>query len=51
MSPYSYKEKKKAVDLYLKHNESYSTIQKILGYPNSLTSIKSWVKEFKKIIQ
>lgn len=48
MSPYSYKEKKKAVDLYLKHNESYSTIQKILGYPNSLTSIKNWVKEFKK---
>ena len=44
MSLHSYKEKKKAIDLYLKYNESYSTIQKILGYPNNLSSIKNWVK-------
>lgn len=44
MSSYSYKEKKKAVDLYLKHNESYSTIQKILGYP-SYTLLAKWIAE------
>ena len=45
---YSYEDKKKAVDLFFQQNESYSTVQRILGYPKSIGFIKNWVKEFKK---
>ena len=45
---YSYEDKKKAVDLFFQKNESYSTVQRILGYPKSIGSIKNWVKKFKE---
>lgn len=44
---YSYEQRKKAVDLYYQYDHSLTAVQKELGYPSSLTSIKYWVKEFR----
>jgi transposase InsO family protein/transposase-like protein len=43
---YSYEQRKKAVELYFQYDHSLKAVQVKLGFPNSLTSLKNWVKEF-----
>ena len=42
---YSYEQRKKAVELYFQYDHSLKAVQVKLGLPNSLTSLKNWVKE------
>lgn len=45
---YSYEQRKKAVELYFQYDHSISAVVTELGYPKSRTSLKYWVREFKK---
>ncbi len=44
---YSYDERKKAVDLWVKYDGSYTTVCRELGYPATRT-LRRWVKEYKR---
>jgi transposase-like protein len=41
---YSY-EKKKAVEIFTQYDERFSAVKRELGYSNSKTSLRNWVRE------
>ena len=43
---YSYKERKKAVELYIQYGYRAAAVVRALGYPNRHT-LKRWAQEFK----
>lgn len=45
---YSYKERLKAVKLYIQYDRSYASVYRELGYPPSPHSIKLWVSEYEQ---
>lgn len=42
---YSYENRKRAVELFKQYDESFSAVKRELGYPNSKTTLRSWVRE------
>ena len=45
---YSYEERLKAVQLYIKYDKSYASVFRNLGYPPSPHSLKLWYKEYEQ---
>ena len=43
---YSYEERKKAVELYMKYDRRGRTVIRELGHPSSRNTLKKWCQEF-----